>query len=239
MKRSQTTSSAITMWCVVAVAVGAVFTGCSPQEASPKVESTAIPTDAASTEPTTPASATQAPSDTGSDQPAATTDFTFPACDELISDTRAQELSGDDRYVPIADTSGMRSFAFEHAFGPVAGEAFSDADISAHCVWGLPNSGLSDQVFIAVLDDAKRAALEAAFDAAFGGASHLGEAVLYEHDTEGSVSPLYRDFWFTGDVWVSHFSNSEASQFGREALVAAAKAYSADATPTLATSATE
>ena len=241
MKRSLKRGSAITTWCVVAMVAGAVLSGCSSQEASPKVERTAIPTDAATTETPTadPTKSPTAPSDpgnAGSDASAATADFTFPACDELISDTRAQELSGDDRYVAIADTSGMSIFAFEHAFGPVAGEAFSSADISEHCVWGLPNSGLSDQVFIAVLDDAERAALEAAFDEAFGGASHIGDAVLYEHHTEEGVSPLYRDFWFTGDVWVSHFSSGEASQFGKEALGAAVEAYSVAVTSAATTS---
>lgn len=227
MDRFQTRGSAITTWCVVAIAALAALTGCSPQEELPKVESSAVPTDAASTDPTTSPTASPDPDDAHADAPVTNVDFTFPTCDELISDTRAQELSGNDRYVPIADASGMKTWAFEHAFGPVAGEAFSRADISTHCVWGLPNSDASNQVFIAVLDDAERVELEAAFGEAFGEGAHRGDAVLYEHDTEGGLSSLYRDFWFTGDVWVAHFTGTPDSEFGYEALIAAARAYSA------------
>lgn len=147
-----------------------------------------------------------------------TEDIGIPECPDLVTDAQVLELTGDQRYAAIPDVTNLEAHALKDLFGPAGADAYRQADRTRHCAWGIPNSGTVDQVFVVVLDDAARTALEAEFDEEFEGTSQLGTMRVYEEYSESGASPLSRSFWFDGKVWVSHFSTSEVAPFGSFAL---------------------
>lgn len=142
----------------------------------------------------------------------------IPECADLITDDEVRESAQEPRYETIEDDGDLRTYALEHLFGPIGAETFDAAAQTEHCIWGIPNSGSMDMIFVAILTDQDRTELEAAFAEDFGATSHLGDSVMYEAPPVQGVSTVYRSFWFLDNVWVSHFSPSQVGVMASQIL---------------------
>ncbi len=135
-----------------------------------------------------------------------------------------QALTSDPGYVSLPDISEGLPFLLEYGFGPVAGDAFTQAAQSEICGWGIKDSGIVDQVLVAELSDAERASLETALaDSAFT-RTVVGESTIYAHHSTEGIAPLYRWYIFQGTIWIANFSSTGYEGFGDAALAAVLEA---------------
>ncbi len=116
------------------------------------------------------------------------------------------------------DRQDLRDAYLAHEFGPVAADAFTNAEQAQYCLWAPPNSDNITAVFTAVLSIESKTALTAALDDSSFVRSETGDTVLYTQEDQMGLGPWFTWYALHDNVWVVEFGNVSTPIFGQAAL---------------------